>query len=157
MIVKCIKCETEEELGEEDTKLLGHVVRRYNSNPKPDDYLLVLNIIKGDCTDKNKHIYIFHEAFDKTIANLIKEHNDLCATNATRDKTISDIDSSMNVIKVNIEDFKSKITALESQLKECIRKKEGTTTEIKGAEVLINETNLKFERLTGTLDMKMWS
>lgn len=157
MRIKCIKCEVEEELEEEDTKLLGHIVKRYNPNPKPNDYLLVLNVIKGDCTDNNKHIYIFHEAFDKTIASLIKEHNDLCVTNAARDKTILDIDSSMSTIKTNIEDLKYKIASLESQLKECIRKKEGTTTEIKGMEVLINETRLRFEKLTGTQDMKMWS
>jgi len=157
MIIKCIKCETEEELGEEDTKLLGHIVKRYNPDPKPNDYLLVLNVIKGNCTDNNKHIYIFHETFDKTITNLIKEHNDLCATNATRDKTVLDIDKSMSTIKANIEDHKSKISTLESQLKDCIRKKEGTTTEIRGTEVLVNEAKLRFEKLTGVLDMKMWS
>lgn len=157
MRIKCIKCETIEELDEEDTKLLGHVVRRYNPEPKPNDYIMVLNVIKGNCTDGNKHIYVFDSTFDKAIANLIKEYNDLCATNTTRDKTISGIDSSMNTIKTHIEDFKSKITALESQLKDCIRKKEGTITEIKGAEVLINETKLSFEKLTGSQDMKIWS
>lgn len=157
MRIKCIKCEKEEELEEDDIKLLGHIVRRYNPNPKPNDYLMVLNVIKGDCTDNKKHIYIFHEIFDKTIATLIKEHSDLCTTNAARDKTILDIDGSMNTIKANIEDFKSKIAALESQLKDCIRKKEGITTEIKGTDVLINETKLRFEKLTGTPDMKMWS
>lgn len=156
MQVKCIKCETEEVLEEEDTKLLSHIVRRYNHEPKPNDYIMVLNVIKGNCTDGNKHIYIFDSTFDKTIANLIKEHSDLCATNATREKTISDIDSSMNTIKTNIEDFKSKIITLESQLKDCIRRKEGVTIEIRGTEVLINETNLRFEKLTGAQDMSMW-
>ncbi len=88
MNIKCIKCETEEILTEEDTKLLGHIVRRYNPKPKPNDYIMVLNIIKGDCTDGKKHIYIFDESFDRTIAGLIKEHTELHVTNDARHKAV---------------------------------------------------------------------
>lgn len=157
MNIKCIKCETEEILTEEDTKLLGHIVRRYNPKPKPNDYIMVLNIIKGDCTDGKKHIYIFDESFDRIIAGLIKEHTELHVTNDARHKAVLELDNLMSTIKANIEDLKSKINASETQLKECIRKKEGIIAETKGTEMLIGDVELKFEKLTGNPDMKIWS
>ena len=74
MKIKCAKCDFEDELTEDDVKLLGHIVRRFNNSPNPIDYISVLSIIKGKCQDGEKHAIMFHESFDQEIADIIAEY-----------------------------------------------------------------------------------
>lgn len=150
MKIKCVKCKLTDSLTEEDIKLLSHVVKRYNQKPSPTDYTAVLSIIKGNCTDNNKHLFIFDESFDKDIADTIKEYRDAIVANTTRkgnlEKIISQINETTNQIK-----------ALQSTLGELDKKKEYTVSEISTGGILIDNIKLKFEKLTGTTDIDMWS
>jgi len=150
MKIKCVKCKREDELGEEDVKLLAHIVKRYNLRPKPGDYTAVLSIIKGDCADNKKHIFIFDEIFDAEVAGVIKESKEAIMANVLRKENLEKIDNT-------IIETTNQIKSLESALKELEKKKEYTISEISTGGMLIENIKLKFEKITGTPDMEMWS
>lgn len=150
MKIKCAKCKIEEPLNEEDVKLLGHIVKRYNSKPSPTDYTAVLSIIKGQCTDGNKHLFIFHEDFDNDVANLIQEYNNAITANITRKE---------NLEKIQIQTIETaeQIKNLQSALEELDKKKEYTISEMSTGGILIENLKLKFEKMTGSDSVEMWS
>lgn len=150
MKIKCVKCGLEEELNNEDVKLLAHIVRRYNTKPSPVDYIGVLSIIKGKCKDDGKHVIVFHEDFDKAVAGMIHEYNNAIAANVARKETLEK--TAHLIIETD-----NQIKSLESMLQELEKKKEYILSEMSTGGILINNIKLKFEKLTGTPDTEMWS
>ena len=150
MKIKCAKCKLEDILTEDDVKLLAHIVKRYNHNPNPNDYTAVLSIIKGNCTDGKKHIFIFDESFDKAVADTLKDYKDAIRTNVARKETLEKI-------CILIIDTTNQIKSLESELKDLDKKKEYIMSEMGTGGILIDNIKLKFEKLTGTSDIEMWS
>lgn len=150
MKVKCAKCKLEDILTEEDVKLLAHIVKRYNPIPNPNDYTAVLSIIKGNCTDGKKHIFIFDESFDKAVADTLKEYKDAIVANVSRKETLEKI-------CILMVETTNQIKSLESELKGLDKKKEYTISEMSTGGILIDNIKLKFEKLTGTSDIEMWS
>lgn len=150
MKIKCVKCQLQDSLGEEDIKLLAHIVRRYNPKPRPGDYTAVLSIIKGNCTDSNKHLFIFDELFDKDVADVIKEYKDAINANVVRKVSLEKVAN-------QIIETTHQIKSLQSTLGELNKKKEYMLSEMSTGGILIDNIQLKFERLTGTTDVDMWS
>lgn len=143
MKVKCAKCGCIEELKDDDVKLLAYVVKRYNQKPSPIDYLSVWSIIRGTCTDNEKHLFIFDESFDKDVANTIKEYNDVTISNNER--------------KVAFEKVCNQIDETNKILKDLEKKKTYALAEMNAGGILIENIRLKFLELTGTEDMTIWS
>ncbi len=143
MKVKCIKCNILEELKDEDVKLLAYAVKKYNPEPDPVDYLSVWSIIRGNCTDKEKHIFIFDELFDKDVADTIKEFNDAIISNNER--------------KAAFEKVCHQIDETTKILKDLEKKKTYALAEMSAGGMLIDNIKLKFVKLTGMEDMTIWS
>lgn len=143
MKVKCIKCQIVEELKEEDIKLLAYIVHKYNNKPNPVDYISILSIIKGFCSDSDKHAFIFDEAFDKEVADTIKEYNDAMTINVER--------------KAALEKIEKQIIETAKVIEELEKKKEYAIAEMNAGGMLVDNIKLKFLKLTGSEDMKMWS
>lgn len=142
MRVKCVKCGIIDDLKEDDIKLLAHVVKRYNQKANPVDYVAVLSVIKGLCTDNDKHIFIFDESFEKGVADTIKEYNDAIKQNVER--------------KVALDKICIQIEETNNELKELEKKKEYMLAEMSAGGMLIDNIELKFLKLTGTEDMEIW-
>ena len=142
MKVQCEKCELEDEINEEDVKLLAHVVKKYNPKPKPGDYMAILSIIKGNCVDGEKHLFIFNGSFCEDVAETIKEYQGAITKNVETkiafDKVCFHIEDTSNVMK------------------ELEKKKEYMMAEMSAGGILIDNIKLKFFKLTGTEDMEMW-
>lgn len=147
--VKCVKCQVVDELKEDDIKLLAHIVKRYNPNPRPIDYTGVLSVIKGICTDGEKHIFVFDEDFDKDISGIIQEYNHALNANVIRKEDLEKV-------SLSIFDITDQIKSLESNLQELEKKKEYIIAEMRSGGILIDSIKLKFLKLTGTDDMSMW-
>lgn len=150
MKIKCVKCKLEDTLTEEDIKLLAHVVKRYNQKPSPNDYTAVMSIIKGNCTDGKKHLFVFDETFDKTVADMLKEYKDAIVANVVRKETLEKV-------CLQIAETINQIKSLQSSLGELEKKKEYTTAEMRAGGILVNNIKLKFMNTTGTDDTDMWS
>lgn len=142
MRVKCVKCGIIDDLKEDDIKLLAHVVKRYNQKANPVDYVAVLSVIKGLCTDNDKHLFIFDESFEKSVADTIKECHDAIAKNAER--------------KVALDKVYIQIEEISNELKELEKNKEYMLAEMSAGGILIDNVKLKFLKLTGTEDMEIW-
>lgn len=142
MKVKCTRCELEDDINEEDVKLLAHVVKKYNHKPKPGDYMAVLSVIKGNCTDGEKHLFIFNGSFNEDVANIIKEYQDAIAKNVE--------------IKIALDKLCIQIEEKSNALKELEKKKEYMLAEMTAGGMLIDNVKLKFLKLTGTEDMEIW-
>lgn len=142
MKVKCTKCQLEDDVNEEDVKLLAHVVKKYNPKPRPGDYIAVLSIIKGNCTDGDKHIFIFNGPFCQDVADTIKEHEDAIKQNVER--------------KVALNKICTQIEETINVLKGFEKKKEYILTEMTAGGMLADDIKLKFLKLTGTEDMEIW-
>lgn len=150
MKIKCVKCKLEDTLTEDDIKLLAHVVKRYNHKPSPNDYTAVMSIIKGNCTDGKKHLFVFDETFDKAVADMLKEYKDAIAANVVRKETLEKV-------CLQIVETINQIKSLQSSLGELEKKKEYTTAEMRAGGILVNNIKLKFMNTTGTDDTDMWS
>lgn len=150
MKIRCAKCKIDDTLSEDDIKLLAHIVKRYNPNPRPGDYTAVLSIIKGNCSDGNKHLFIFDEEFDKAVVDILKEYKDTIAVNVARKETLEKL-------CILIVETTNQIKSLESALKDFEKKREYTIAEMKAGGILIDNIRLKFSKLTGTEDTEMWS
>ena len=142
MRVKCTRCELGDDVNEDDVKLLAHVVKKYDPKPKPGDYLAVLSIIKGNCTDGEKHLFIFNGSFNEDVANTIEEYQDAIAKN-TETKTVLD------KVCAHMEE-------VSNSLKELEKKKEYMMAEMTAGGILIDNVKLKFFKLVGTEDMEIW-
>ena len=142
MRVKCVKCGIIDDLKEDDIKLLAHVVKRYNQKANPVDYVAVLSVIKGFCTDNDKHLFIFDESFEESVANTIKEYQDAMAKNIE--------------IKIALSKVCSQIEETNNALKELDKKKEYMLAEMAAGGILIDNVKLKFLKLTGNEDMEIW-
>jgi hypothetical protein len=142
MKVKCTKCRLEEDVNEDDVKLLAHVVKKYNPKPRPGDYMAVLSIIKGNCSDGEKHIFTFNGSFGQDVAATIKEHEDAIKQNVER--------------KIALDKVCVQIEETANALKEVEKKKEYILAEMTAGGILIDNIKLKFFNLTGTEDMEIW-
>lgn len=142
MKVKCAKCQLEDDVNEEDVKLLAHVIKKYNPKPRPGDYMAVLSIIKGNCSDGEKHLFIFNGSFDQDIATTIKEYEDAIKQNVER--------------KVALDKVRTQIEEASNTLKEFEKDKEYLLAEMSAGGILIDNIKLKFLKLTGTEDMEIW-
>jgi hypothetical protein len=145
-----VKCEVVEELKEDDVKLLAHIIHRYNQKPSPIDYISVLSIIKGFCADNDKHTFVFHEDYDKVVADTIKEYQDAITKNVERKADLEKIENM--IVETN-----NQIKSLQSTLGDLDKKKEYNLSEMNSGGILIDSIKLKFLKLTGTEDMNMWS
>ena len=141
MKVRCTKCKLEDDISEEDIKLLAHVVKKYNK-PKPGDYMAILSIIKGNCTDGDKHLFVYNGSFNEDVTNTIKEYLDAVA---------KDVE-----IKIALDKVCSHIEEVNNSLKEFEKKKEYMMAEMSAGGILIDNIKLKFFKLTGTEDMEIW-
>lgn len=151
MKIKCVVCKKEDELMEEDTKLLAHVIKKYNDKPRPTDYTEVLSIIKGNnCVENKRCIWIFHEDFDNAVAGTLKDHKDAIAANVARKETLEKV-------YVSITETTNQIKSLESALKDLEKKKEYILSEMNTGGMLIENIKLEFMKLTGTDDTTIWS
>lgn len=142
MKVKCEKCQLEDDINEDDVKLLAHVVKKYNPKPRPGDYMAVLSIIKENCTDGEKHVFIFNGSFDQDVAITIKEYEDAIKQNAGRNVAL-------NKVCLQIEEASN-------VLKELEKNKEYILAEMSAGGILIDNIKLKFLKLTGTENMEIW-
>ncbi len=142
MKVKCERCNLEDDVNEDDVKLLAHVVKKYNPKPRPEDYMSVLSIIKGKCTDGEKHLFIFNGSFYQDVADTIKEYEDAIRQNVER--------------KVTLDKACIHIEETSNILKEFEKKKEYILAEMAAGGILIENVKLKFFKLTGTEDMEIW-
>lgn len=149
MKIRCAKCKIEDILTEEDVKLLAHIVKRYNPKPNANDYTAILSIIKGNCTDNKKHLFIFDQSFDKAVACTLKEYKDAMTANVTRKETLEKI-------CILINETANQIKSLESNLKDLEKKKEYTLSEMNAGGILADSIKLKFTKLTGTEDISIW-
>lgn len=151
MKVKCVKCKMEDELNEEDVKLVAHVVRKFNANPSPNDYTAVLSIIKGsNCVDNKKHIFIFEETFDRAVSDLIKNKKSAEIAKLSRKDALSKIES-------DISETNDKIRQLRSHLEDLQKEKNDTIVDIEKTDLLIEDAMNNFEKLTGATDIDIWS
>ena len=142
MKVQCTKCELEDDVNEDDVKLLAHVVKKYNPKPKPGDYMAVLSIIKGNCTDGEKHLFVFNGSFGEDVTNTIDEYQDAITKNVER--------------KVALDKICIQIEETSNVLKGFEKKKEYILAEMAADGILIGNIKLKFLKLTGTEDMEIW-
>lgn len=142
MKVKCTKCQLEDDVNEDDVKLLAHVVKKYNPKPRPGDYMAILSIIKGNCTEGEKHMFIFNGSFDQDVANTIKEYEDAIKQNVER--------------KISLDKVSTQIEDTGNILKEFEKKKEYILAEMAAGGILVDNVKLKFLKLTGTEDMEIW-
>ena len=142
MKIKCTKCNIEEDISEDDVKLLAHVVKKYKPKPNPTDYLGLLSVMKDNCKDNGKHIFIFDEYFDQEVVNTIKEYNDAIAKNIE--------------IKVALEKIANQTVDVNNALKDLEKKKEYVVAELNAGGILIDNIRLKFMKITGTEDMSIW-
>lgn len=150
MKIKCVKCKKEEDIGEEDVKLLAHVVKKYNLKPRPGDFTAVLSIIKGNCSDDKKHSFIFHEDFDKEIADIIQEYKNAVTANIVRKENIEKTENF-------ISDINKQIKSLQSNMIELEKKKAHITSEMNAGDILIDNIKMKFEKLTGDENVDIWT
>lgn len=142
MKVKCTKCNLEEDISEEDVKLLAHVAKKYNPKPRPEDYMAILSIIKGDCPNGEKHLFTFNGSFCQDITNTIKEYEDAIRQNVGR--------------KIALDKICSQIEDTSNELKEFEKNKEYVLAEMRAGGMLIENIRLKFLKLTGMEDMSIW-
>ena len=142
MKIKCTKCQLEDDVNEDDVKLLAHVVKKYNPKPKPGDYMAVLSIIKGNCSDGEKHLFVFNGTFGQDVAITIKEYKDAIKQNVE--------------IKIALDKVCTQIEETSNVLKELEKKKEYMLAEMAAGGILIENVELKFFKLTGTEDMEIW-
>lgn len=142
MRIKCVKCGIVDDLNEDDIKLLGYIVKRYNQKANPVDYVAVLSVIKGLCTDGDKHLFVFDESFEKNVADTIKEYEDAIKHNVER--------------KIALDKVCHQIKETSDALKEIVKKKEYILAEMAAGGMLIENLRLKFLKLTGTEDMEIW-
>ncbi len=143
MIVKCIRCESVEELSQEEIERLVNIAKTYGDDISPNDFIGILSIIKGKCKDGKKHLYIYEDTFSKHVAKLIDEYKQLCENNASKEKELSDT-------LQRIEDLKNEIKNLGD-------KRDDTIKEIEDINRITNIVKVTFEKVTGTQDMAMWS
>ena len=142
MKVKCAKCQLEDDVNEEDVKLLAHVIKKYNPKPRPGDYMAVLSIIKGNCSDGEKHLFVSNGSFCKDVAVTIKEYEDAIRQNVER--------------KIALDKVCTQIEEASNTLKEFEKNKEYILAEMAAGGILIDNIKLKFLKLTGTEDMEIW-
>lgn len=142
MKVKCEKCQLEDDVNEEDVKLLAHVVKKYNPKPRPGDYMAILSIIKGNCSDGEKHAFILNGTFCQDVVDTIKEYNEAIKQNVER--------------KITLDKVCLHIEETSNVLKELEKKKEYILAEMTAEGILIDNVKLKFLKLTGTEDMEIW-
>jgi hypothetical protein len=143
MKIKCAKCKSVEELGQDEIEYLVNIATKYTDDISPNDYTAILSVIKGKCTDGKKHIYIYDEEFSRHVANLIDEHDKLSKNSAIKKKDISD----------TLE----KIENLKNEIEKLGEKRDDLVNEIAELDKNIDESVVKFEKETGTRDMKIWS
>jgi hypothetical protein len=142
MKVKCEKCQLEDDINEDDVKLLAHVIKKYNPKPRPGDYMAVLSIIKGNCSDGDKHLFALNGSFCKDVAITIKEYEDAIRQNVGR--------------KIALDKVCIQIEETSNNLKEFEKNKEYLLAEMSAGGILIDNIQLKFLKLTGTEDMEIW-
>jgi predicted nucleic acid-binding Zn-ribbon protein len=88
-------------------------------------------------------LYIYDEAFSKTVADLVLEHNKLCENNAAKEKEVSEI--------------LQKIEALKNEIKNLSDKRDNDIKEIGDINMAIDSVIETFEKETGARNVKMWS
>lgn len=142
MKVKCEKCQLEDDVNEEDVKLLAHVIKKYNPKPMPGDYMAVLSIIKGNCSDGEKHLFVPNGSFCKDVVVTIKEYEDAIRQNVEK--------------KIALDKVCTQIEETSNTLKEFEKNKEYILAEMAAGGILIDNIKLKFLKLTGTEDMEIW-
>jgi hypothetical protein len=143
MIVKCVRCKLVEKLSQDEIERLVNTAKTYNEEVSPNDYTAILSIIKGKCTDGKKHLYIYDEAFSKTVADLVLEHNKLCENNAAKEKEVSET--------------LQKIEDLKNEIKNLSDKRDNDIKEIGDINMAIDGVIETFEKETGARNVKMWS
>jgi predicted nucleic acid-binding Zn-ribbon protein len=88
-------------------------------------------------------LYIYDEAFSKTVADLVLEHNKLCENNAAKEKEVSET--------------LQKIEDLKNEIKNLSDKRDNDIKEIGDINMAIDGVIETFEKETGARNVKMWS
>lgn len=143
MRIKCVKCNIVEELKKEEIDNLVCIAKTYTHEISPTDYIAILSIIKGRCTDGKKHLFVYDDIFTNDVADLIAEHNKLHEKIEVMEK------ESLEVIQ--------KIESLESEICDLNKKKDGIVKGIEEVNIAINNVMDIFENKTGIREMKIWS
>jgi hypothetical protein len=142
MIVKCVKCNIEKEISNEDIDKIKSIVEDGKIS-RSVDYLEIFNVTRGKCTEQKKHTFIFEESFFNNVQDLIKKRGDILSKRDNDEKELS-----------NTND---EITELEDKLKNVKEKKEGLIENIKKEEIDIESTLQEFEQITGGREIDIWS
>jgi predicted RNase H-like nuclease (RuvC/YqgF family) len=157
MIVKCTKCNVVEDITGENLELLAKMISLYNPKPKSSDYVAVLSIIKGDCIDREKHVFSFDESFMQDIDGIIHQHEEAVNRLSTCNGDLLKTDENINKNISEIKELEARAKEIESKIEKLQGDKDNITKEIDNIDISILDIKTKLQNLTGIKDIKIWS
>jgi len=141
MKIKCAICNKEEELTKEEVNIMTKSIET-NPEAKAIDYLEILYINRGKtCTEKDRHIFTFHEDFTKTInesvTNLKKSEEEF---NTTHDKNV---------------ELKNKIETMYNELRKLTQERSDVILDENVKKDSLETHKNEFYNISGTKNIKM--
>lgn len=156
MRVKCTKCKMVEDITGENLELLAKMISVYNSRPKASDYIAVLSIIKGDCIDREKHIFSFDESFLQDIDSLRQQYEEITNKRNICDGDLLKTDENINRYIADIKELEAKAKEIDGNIEKLQKDKEGIIKDIDDIDISVSDMMSKLQNLTGIKDIKMW-
>lgn len=157
MKVQCVKCKAVEDITGENLALLAHMISMYNTRPKASDYTAVLSIIKGDCTDREKHVFSFDESFYKEIDDMRNQYEEFVERQNICNGDSLKIDDEVDKYLSDIKELDAKAREIEDKIDKLRGDKDNKIKEIESIDTSISDITSKLENLTGIKDIKIWS
>lgn len=157
MKVKCTKCNIVEEITDENLALLTKIITVYNPKPKASDYVAVLSIIKGDCLDRDKHVFSFDESFMQEVDDIRNQYEEATNKRNIYNGDVLKADDDINRCLSEIKDLEAKAREIESTIDKLQKEKGDKIKELENTDSSISDIMTKLENLTGVKDVKMWS
>lgn len=157
MRVKCTKCNMAEDITGENLELLAKMISLYNTKPKSSDYVAILSIIKGDCIDREKHVFSFDESFMQDIDSIIHQHEEVMNKLNICNGDLLKTDDNINKHISEIKELEAKAKEIESKIEKLQGDKDNITKEIDNIDISMSDIKTKLQNLTGIKDIKIWS
>lgn len=141
MRIKCLKCKTDEELSKENLEEIVGLVEKHGL--EAIDYIRLLTVIRGKCTDGKSHTYTFHESFTDEVNNVVKRNKDN--------------ESERQNLKKSVDEADKNIIELTNKLEETRKNRENMLEQLVSKNDVEMELLDEIQKLTGTRKINMWS
>lgn len=156
MIVKCTKCDVVEDITGENLELLAKMISLYNPKPRSSDYVAILSIIKGDCIDRERHIFSFDEFFMQDIDDMIYQHGEAIERLKIYNGDLLKTEENINKNLSDIKELEARAKEIEGKIEKLQEDKDNIRKEIDNIGISISDIKAKLHNLTGIDDINIW-